>query len=156
MEEIVEQSDQPPPSVSISGEAEEHHEFLFEYTLLACAFLNKSESDVSVRIVNDDAMTELHQKHSGASSTTDVLTFDRGSDASGVRADIAVCFDVANRESIERGNSVEQELLLYVLHGVLHCCGFDDHEEESFEAMYKEEDRVLEAIGIGPVWSRGS
>jgi ssRNA-specific RNase YbeY (16S rRNA maturation enzyme) len=45
-------------------------------------------------------------------------------------------------------------LLLYTLHGVLHCIGFDDHEEADFEAMHGAEDAVLAAIGVGPVFHR--
>lgn len=68
--------------------------------------------------------------------------------------DILVCLDEANRQSTARGYPCERELLLYTLHGVLHCIGFDDHEEADFEAMHAAEDAVLAAIGVGPVFHR--
>lgn len=68
--------------------------------------------------------------------------------------DILVCLDEANRQSAARGYPCERELLLYTLHGVLHCIGFDDHEEADFEAMHAAEDAVLAAIGVGPVFHR--
>ena len=40
-----------------------------------------------------------------------------------------------------------------IVHGILHCCGFDDHDEESHQKMHAEEDRILNAIGVGTVWS---
>lgn len=39
-----------------------------------------------------------------------------------------------------------------VVHGVLHCLGLDDHDEEQFAAMHRLEDAVLEAIGVGAVF----
>ncbi|MFZ4430476.1 MAG: rRNA maturation RNase YbeY [Phycisphaerales bacterium] len=68
--------------------------------------------------------------------------------------DILVCIDEAERQSTARGYPCERELLLYTLHGVLHCIGFDDHEEADFEAMHGAEDAVLAAIGVGPVFHR--
>ena len=153
MEEILEQSDQPPPSVTIQGDASEHHAYLKENTNAALDFLKKVKSEVSVRIVNDETMSSLHSKHSGDDSSTDVLTFDHGSDEDAVRADIAICIDVAQREAESRNNTIQNEMLLYILHGLLHCCGFDDHDDANHQKIHTEEDRVLTAIGVGPVWS---
>ena len=46
----------------------------------------------------------------------------------------------------ERGVTAERELLLYVVHGVLHLCGFDDHEEEDRSRMRAAERVVMERI----------
>lgn len=156
MEESLEQADQPPPSVTIQGDADIHHAWIEEHAIAALIFLRKEDSDVSIAVVDDSAMSELHIKHSGVEGTTDVLTFDQGSDDKAVRADIAICIDVASRESEERNHSLEEELLLYLVHGILHCCGFDDKDDESHAKIHAEEDRVLEAIGIGSLWSSKS
>jgi len=50
---------------------------------------------------------------------------------------------------------LRRELLLYVVHGVLHCLGMDDHDEAAAAAMHRVEDAVLTAIGVGPVYSAG-
>ena len=73
-----------------------------------------------------------------------------------IEADVVVCVDEAARRSAELGHSLERELLLYALHGVLHCAGFDDQTDEGFEAMHAEEDRILSVIGVGPTFDRGS
>ncbi len=154
MEESLEQSDQPPPSVSIVGDAEVHYDWLTEQTIAVLTFLHKNESEITVQVVDDVAMSDLHKKHSDIDGTTDVLTFDNGSDDYCVRADIACCVDEASRESNRRGHSLDEELLLYIVHGILHCCGFDDCDEVSHREIHAEEDRVLSAIGVGPVWSK--
>jgi probable rRNA maturation factor len=104
---------------------------------------------IGVRIVGDQAMTALHRAHSGIDATTDVLTFDLSEDATAIHAELVMCADEAARRSSEFGHSIEQELLLYVIHGVLHCAGFDDHEPTDAAAMHAEEDRILRAIGVG-------
>ena len=116
-------------------------------------YLNKEHSEVSVLVVDEETMSTLHSKHSGIDETTDVLTFDHGSDEHAVRADIAVCGDVALLESEKHNTTIQNELLLYILHGILHCCGFDDCDDESHQKIHAEEDRVLKAIGVGTVWS---
>ncbi|MEE2912229.1 MAG: rRNA maturation RNase YbeY [Planctomycetota bacterium] len=119
-------------------------------------FLGKTQSKVTVRVVDDITMSQLHEKHSNDRTTTDVLTFDNGSNELAIDADIAICSEVASRATCDQSHTLNEELLLYIVHGILHCVGFDDHDEESHLEMHEEEDRILTAIGVGPVWSRGA
>ena len=110
---------------------------------------------VALSIVDDEKMAELHLFHSGIEGTTDVLTFDLREDESGaLDVEIVVCHDEALRQSGD-GKPVERELLLYLLHGVLHCLGFDDHDPVEFERMHAREDEILGAIGVGSVFDAG-
>lgn len=137
--------------------------------------------EVRVRIVDDMEMAAAHEEFAGAAGTTDVLTFDLAdpgvtgaprinlehgrlefdSAQYVLDTDILACFDVAERQvalsNPETGGSpaVERELLLYVVHGVLHCLGMDDHDNDAAAAMHRVEDVVLTAIGVGPVYSGG-
>ena len=155
MEETKEQLDQPPPAnITIQGDAEIDYNWLKEQTCNALAFLHRDYSEISIRIVGEQEMSELHVTHSGVEGTTDVLTFDHGGDEHSVHADIAVCIDVAVEEAKKRGHALQHELLLYIVHGILHCCGYDDSNEKAHALMHAEEDRVLSAIGVGAVWSR--
>jgi probable rRNA maturation factor len=139
--------------------------------------------EVRVRIVDDTEMAQAHEEFAGEPGTTDVLTFDltdpdesgppppidrergrteSGSAKYGLDTDILVCIDVAERQnqmiSPVSGPPLgaEKELLLYVVHGVLHCLGMDDHEEAAAADMHRVEDAVLTAIGVGPVYSAGT
>ncbi len=106
--------------------------------------------EVRARIVADEAMAAAHLKYSNIPGTTDVLTFDlRDDDSDALDVDLWVCVDEARRQAADRGHTVERELLLYILHGILHCLGYDDHSEEDHRAMHAEEDRILTAIGVG-------
>lgn len=158
MEEQVELSSEPPPEPNVTIECDESIDVAWLETKVneALVCLSKEPSCISVAVVNDKTMSALHAKHSKIEGTTDVLTFDHGSDGDKVDADIAVCIDVATRAATERGHSVESELLLYIVHGILHCIGFDDHSDDEHSRMHQEEDRVLQAIGVGAIWSISS
>jgi probable rRNA maturation factor len=106
-------------------------------------------SRLAVAIVGDARMMALHQRHCGMASTTDVLTFPQSAADEPIDADIAICADEAARRAAEFGHPIEQELLLYIVHGLLHCLGFDDHDQAAYQRMHAEEDRMLQAIGIG-------
>lgn len=125
---------------------------------------------VHVRVVDDREMAAAHLDYAGVEGTTDVLTFDMSVDEpdpehSGrpgdLEVDILLCLDEAQRQADQRRAAMdvpharEHELLLYALHGVLHCLGHDDHDPQSFERMHTEEDRVLEEIGVGARFAPG-
>ncbi|MCC5785303.1 MAG: rRNA maturation RNase YbeY [Phycisphaerales bacterium] len=130
--------------------------WLREHTLSALSALGAS-GEVRVRIVGDQEMALAHERYSGVSGTTDVLTFDlRDGQGDGpLDTDLLVCFDEASRRADELGHGVERELLLYIVHGVLHCLGHNDTDEASSARMHAEEDRVLQTIGVGAVYQPG-
>jgi rRNA maturation RNase YbeY len=116
-------------------------------------FTGRTVSRLAVRIVADPEMIELHRRHSGQDQTTDVLTFVLSETESGpIEADIAINADEAARQSAQRGHSIERELLLYAIHGALHGAGFDDHDQAGYRSMHQTEDRILQAIGVGPTF----
>ncbi len=103
---------------------------------------------LAVRLLGDASMAVLHRRHCGIEGPTDVLSFPAAAVGEPVDADIACGVEVAAREAAARGHRLEEELLLYALHGLLHCLGHDDHDPEAFAVMHAEEDRVLAAIGV--------
>ena len=122
----------------------------------ALVHIERPVAQLAVTIVADGRMRELNRKHRGEKETTDVLSFEHSDPGEPVEADIVVCADEAARRAAELKHPVERELLLYALHGLLHCAGYDDHTDEGFLAMHAEEDRILAAIGVGATFSRGA
>jgi probable rRNA maturation factor len=109
---------------------------------------------IGLLLVGDPRMIELNRRHHGSDQTTDVLTFPLSGPGEAIDVDIALCVDEAARRAAELAHPLERELLLYALHGLLHCAGFDDHDEAGFAAMHAEEDRILEAVGVGATFRR--
>ncbi|MBL9148829.1 MAG: rRNA maturation RNase YbeY [Phycisphaerae bacterium] len=107
---------------------------------------------IDVLIVGDREMSLYHERFSGVPGTTDVLTFPASGPDEPTEVDIVVCADEARRRASEFGHDLGRELLLYGIHGVLHCLGYDDHDPDSYERMHAEEDRILTDLGLGRVF----
>ncbi len=105
----------------------------------------------TVRIVDDAEMSAAHERFSRVSGPTDVLTFVSEADE-GLEIDLLACLDEASRRAASFEHDATHELLLYVVHGVLHAIGHDDHDPEAHARMHAEEDRLLTEIGVGPVY----
>lgn len=111
---------------------------------------------LTVAVVSDERMSQLHEAHAGVAGTTDVLTFDlRDRPDAPVEGDLAVCLDEARRQAARRGHDVRLEVLLYAVHGLLHLIGYDDHAPRDAAAMHRVEDDVLTQAGYGPVFRSG-
>ncbi len=128
----------------------------------ACRALRELTKDaatggsVRVVVVSDIEMSAAHERFSGVAGTTDVLTFDlREAGAGELDTDILICLDEAERVASERGHTPDRELLLYIVHGILHCLGHDDHDPVAYARMHAREDEVLEAIGVGRTFAQG-
>ena len=135
------------------GEA--HAPFLTKHLRAACRLVEGAPKVVSVAVVDEDRMSQLHQRFLGKPGPTDVLSFPLEADAAGrvVEGEIVVCLDVAQAESGKRAHPVERELLLYALHGLLHLSGYDDLNEVDSQRMHAREDEILSALGLGPVFA---
>lgn len=145
-----------PCVVHVVGLHADKHQWLGAEAARALALLD-ARGEVRVRIVDDAAMAAAHLQYSGIPGTTDVLTFDLAEGEDGrtvLDTDIIACLDEAVRQAAARGHSIDHELLLYIIHGALHCLGHDDHDEAAAARMHAEEDRLLQAIGIGRTFAR--
>jgi probable rRNA maturation factor len=109
--------------------------------------------EIRARLVDDETMKTAHARWLGVAETTDVLTFDLADSDGMLDVDLLICADEARRQAEARGLPLERELLLYLIHGVLHCLGHDDHDEAGAARMHAEEDRLLEAAGIGATFA---
>jgi rRNA maturation RNase YbeY len=111
--------------------------------------------EMSLALVGDRRMAELHQRFVGIAGPTDVLTFELDHDARGrvVAGEVVVCVPHAVRQGRRTGVAVRKELLLYALHGMLHLCGFDDRTARDFAVMHEREDNILKKLRVGPVFA---
>ena len=116
--------------------------------------LRKDEdvSEVSIALVDDDAMKSLNRKLRHKAKTTDVLTFPADDsyidpNRSGrPLGDIVISVDQAKRQAHDEGQSLATEVRYLILHGILHALGYD-HETDNGE-MNALEVNVREAVGL--------
>ncbi len=135
--------------------AKKHVPFLRKKLLAAHAVLRPALRELSIALVADRAMSELHRQFMNVRGPTDVLTFplDLDGQQQALSGEVIVCVPEARRQAKSRGTKVEEEVLLYALHGMLHLCGFDDRTQSAFRKMHRMEDKILTHLGIGPVFA---
>ena len=128
--------------------------YLRKHLLAAHAMLNPALRELSLALVGDARMADLHERYLGISGPTDVLTFPLDADARGrvTAGEVVVCVPEARRQARHQGRPMEHELLLYALHGMLHLCGYDDKTPREFRRIHRTEDMILTQLGVGPVF----
>jgi probable rRNA maturation factor len=96
-----------------------------------------------VLLCTDDVESgRLHGEYLCDSAPTDVMCF-----ADEERIDIVVNVERARREARRRRTTIRAELALYIVHGVLHACGYDDRERRARARMRRAERSVLASLG---------
>lgn len=95
---------------------------------------------ISVLLTGDAEIRRLNREFRGKDKATDVLSFPASEDVARtpIAGDLAISVETAAHEAKTRGHSLDLELRVLLLHGVLHLAGFD-HETDSGEMARKEE-----------------
>jgi probable rRNA maturation factor len=106
------------------------------------------QAELSVAVVSVEEMTRLNDQYRGFEEPTDVLSFScddpcpTGGDEPITLGDVIVAPEIAERNAAEAGGTVESELNLLLVHGILHILGYD-HSTEEDAAVMEERERVL-------------
>ncbi|MGI6358109.1 MAG: rRNA maturation RNase YbeY [Bacillota bacterium] len=113
-----------------------------------------SEVEVSVVLVDDEAIRQLNQRYRQIDAPTDVLSFSQMEGEELVDAgetvllgDIVINLPRAVEQAESYQHSVERELAFLLVHGLLHLVGYD-HDEQFEGEMREKQTAVLRAIGI--------
>ncbi|MCI6564800.1 rRNA maturation RNase YbeY [Campylobacter sp.] len=102
--------------------------------------------DVELVFVNDDEMRKINREQRGINKATDVLSFPYEQVSGGLMGSVVISTDTASRVASELGHSIECEIALLFLHGVLHILGYD-HEIDSGQMREKEKE-VIEHFSL--------
>ena len=102
--------------------------------------------DVELVFVSDDEMREINHEHRGIDKVTDVLSFPYEQVSGGLMCSVVISTDTASRVAGELGHSIECEIALLFLHGVLHILGYD-HEIDNGQMRQKEKE-VIEHFSL--------
>lgn len=98
---------------------------------------------LSVAFVTNTAIRKINRKFLNHDFATDVLSFPLGTDLVG---ELVISADYAVAEAAKRKIPVEEELLRYVAHGILHLLGYDDHRPADKKRMWARQERELRRI----------
>ena len=106
----------------------------------------KGSVEISVTIVDDEAIHALNLKHRGIDRATDVLSFPLGAFLLG---DIVISIEHAVKQAELYGHSFDREIAFLTVHSMLHLLGYD-HEPGGMELvrMREKEEAVLTQLGL--------
>jgi probable rRNA maturation factor len=113
-----------------------------------------ASGDVAVALVSDARIRALNRQYRRQDRVTDVLSFpaDRGPRPAAVPesplGDIVIASGVATRQAKAAGHSVQKELRVLSLHGLLHLLGYDHHDPKDRGRMARVETRLRRAGGL--------
>jgi len=105
------------------------------------------EAKVTLAFVDDATIAGLNQRFLQHDGPTAVITFPY-SQGKKLEGEVVIGVEVARREAAERGHDVNTELCLYVIHGVLHLCGYDDRTDRDVSEMRKKERAYLKQLNL--------
>ena len=108
------------------------------------------DSELSISLVDEDEMSSLHMRWLNESGPTDVLSFpmdelkpESAVNGPGILGDIVLCPKFAEAQAKSAGQTLEKEIELLMVHGVLHLLGFDHRESDETTIMFSQQDEIL-------------
>jgi len=142
------------PEVFINNENNYSIPINIEEVVKSTLIYLKSPLDISVGVsfIDEIEMIELNGQYIGYAHSTDVLSFESNEvdPETGFLflGDIIICYPYVQNQSNNLGNQLENEILLMVIHGLLHLSGFDHDTEESKTKMWDTQTNILNSLEI--------
>ena len=110
---------------------------------------------MSLVITDEREVQDLNRRFRGVDAPTDVLAFGEGEreepfvsapEAPPYLGDVVIAYPRAEAQAAEHGHSVEEEMRLLLVHGILHLLGYDHATPEEKAVMWARQDEVLQAL----------
>lgn len=116
--------------------------------------LNLQSAELGISFVAAPEMARVNWQFLQHEGSTDVITFDhteaqesrrsRSKRRRQICGELYICLDDAKAQAREFKTDWREEVVRYVVHGVLHLCGYDDHAVKRRREMKREENRLTD------------
>ena len=125
-------------------------------------------AEISLAVVDDPAIHKVNRDYLQHDYPTDVISFlldsgtadppailpidveSRRGAGRWLHGDVILSAETAEREASEYGWEPQSEICLYLVHGLLHLCGYDDLTDEEQAIMRTREREILQLLGLSP------
>ena len=112
--------------------------------------VGEASAELGIKFVGDQRMRALNRRYRGKDRTTDVLAFamrEAPHSSAGLLGDVVIAVPTAARQAKQGQRSLDEELTVLLIHGILHLCGYD-HERSEKEArrMHRRERMILRSL----------
>lgn len=117
---------------------------------IALKELKKNKSEINIDFFSDQKIKGLNRRYLGINKATDVMAFPcqvssvKYQVSSDISGDIAISSDTAARNSKLYGTTFLEELILYVIHGILHLAGYKDKTKKERGLIRRKEHEILQ------------
>jgi len=116
------------------------------------------ETEISVLFTDDKFIRSLNNKYRGIDKPTDVLSFSLQEGAikslevesDKLLGDIIISVETAQRQADNLNHSMEKELTVLLIHGLLHLTGYDHEKDKDFKIMREKESEMLKTFDLQP------
>ena len=116
--------------------------------------IGETSAELGILFVGDQRMRGLNRRYRGKDCTTDVLAFAmREAPYSSARllGDVVIAVPTAARQAKRGQRSLDEELTVLLVHGVLHLCGYDhERSEKDARRMHHREQKILRSLALLP------
>jgi probable rRNA maturation factor len=110
---------------------------------------DEQDAEISLAFVDNPTIHRLNLRFLKHDEPTDVLSFPLSdSGARKLQGELVIGAEVAKEQAAERGHDIDAELALYVIHGLLHLCGYNDHDSRDADLMGERERHYLSLLGL--------
>lgn len=107
---------------------------------------------ISLAFLDEDEISRLYNKYYGYAQSTDVLSFNSNTvdpeTGSLILGDILICFPFVEKQAISLNNSIDAEISLLIIHGILHLLGYDHIEDSMKNEMWTLQAEILARLKI--------
>ena len=116
-----------------------------------------ADAEISLAFVDSPTIQRLNYRYLQHNEPTDVLSFPLSdAHAKKLSGELVIGAEVARAQAESRGHDVQAELALYVIHGLLHLCGYDDDSAAAAAQMRERERHYLSKLGLPDIAPRES
>lgn len=119
-----------------------------------CSIFNKFCSDfeltditISIKLFNEEKIKKLNYQFAGNDYPTDVLTFPNTINGK-ISSDIAICWNIINKNSKKYKNSLQTELWYILTHALIHSLDYDHQDKAQQKEFISLQNRLLKIIGL--------
>ena len=115
------------------------------------SYLGLDNVEISILFVNDERIKKLNARYRNKNSVTDVLSFPQNEGILNnininILGDIVISYPQAVRQAPESENTVYEDIIVLIIHSILHLIGYDHLTEKDDKIMRKKEEDIFEFI----------
>ena len=113
----------------------------------ALQYLRMFNAELSIVLVTSQRMKIINAHYLKHNFSTDILTFDyRSLKANDFQVEIIICPSKAAQNAVVYKTTIEEEIDLYVVHGLLHLAGYNDHSSRDIKRIRSKEKEIIKSL----------